>query len=175
MNTRNLTQTFVIAIATIFTLAIGSAAFGQDYQNSGQLPRCNQHPNAIVGSWLVQLGNGTNRILETFNSDGTVVEAGQGDIVAPFNPDFPSFTAGHGAWKCDADGNWVVTTVILMFDVSDPFNYLGQFKSHQKFALSDANNLSGSDKLIITTPDGTVIDGGSTGMSTGTRIQAEDF
>ena len=169
MNIRNLTQTFVIALATIFTLAIGSATFGQ------AAPTCTTTPNAIVGSWLIQLGNGTNRILETFNADGTVTEAGQGDIVAPFKKDFPSFTPGHGAWKCDADGNWVATTVVVLYDVRNPFVYLGQFKSHQKFALSDANNLSGPDHLIITTPDGTVIDGGSSGTSTGTRIQAEDF
>jgi hypothetical protein len=136
MKTRNLTRTFLIVMTMIFTAAIGSTAFGQEYH--GSRLRCNQHPNAIVGSWLVQLGTG-NTILETFDADGTVVEAGQGDVVAPFNPDLPSFTPGHGAWKCDAHGNWVVTTVIIMYDVSNPSNYLGQFKSHQKFAFTGAH------------------------------------
>jgi hypothetical protein len=157
----------VAVVTTIFGLG-ASAANGQTS------PTCTKEPNAIVGSWLVQLGNG-NYILETFNADGTVTEAGQGDIVAPFKKNFPSFTPGHGSWTCDADGSWVSTVLVVMYDVRNPYAYMGLFKSHQKFTLSDLNNFTGPDRIEITTPDGTVINGGSTGSSTGTRIIAEPF
>jgi hypothetical protein len=168
MNRSRFIQLLIVAVATTIFGFCPSAA------NAQTSPSCNTDRNAIVGSWLVQLGNG-NHILETFNADGSVTEAGQGDIVAPFKKNFPSFTPGHGSWTCDADGNWVSTILIIMYDVRNPYVYLGQFKSHQKFALSDTNNLSGSDRLEITTPDGAVVDGGSTGLSTGHRIVAEPF
>ena len=178
MNKENLVRMLLAFLATTTIIALGSSgASGQATLIGvhGQAPlNCRTNPNAIVGSWLIQLGNG-NRILQTFTSDRTIVEAGQGDIVAPFQENFPSFTAGHGAWTCDADGNWVSTVVIVMYDVRNPFVYLGQFKSHEKFALSDPNNLSGPHRLDITLPDGSVIDGGSTGTSNGKRVLAEPF
>jgi hypothetical protein len=195
MNNRDLVRTSTILLAVALSFALNSTGiFGQnrdDFRDkaanadaventlsdtTAAAPADPQDPKrTIVGSWLVKLGTGS-RIVETFNSDGTYVEAGQGDIVAPPDPNFPSFTAAHGVWEYAGHGKYVVTAVILMYNVNDGSTYLGQFKFNHLVTLSEnGDQLTGTDRTRIIAPDGTVTDLGSTGTMTGARIKAEPF
>lgn len=200
MNTRTLMQTLAIAVAIGVTVTIGSAmAFGQDIasgrtrgaQTIGTtgltapvkateiapvlgLPKTSQDPkSAIVGSWLITLGNGFH-VVVSFTADGLVTEAGQGDVVAP-PTELSTFSAGHGAWTSVGDRQFAITIVILQYDIVTS-EYLGQFKVHQLLKVNEeGDQLSGPDRLQIVNPDGSVIDIGSSGTMNGARIKAEPF
>ncbi len=100
MNTKNTTQTFVISLAIMFTLIIGSSmAFGQR-------PSINAKDNDLVGVWetlapalndcetgLPAPDSPIIRVLQKFNQDGTMTEENTDPIEGPYR------TTAHGIWE----------------------------------------------------------------------------
>ena len=117
MNTRILTQTFVIALAMMFTLTIGSSSvFGQRTEEQGL-------DNALAGVWesvapgTVDCQTGLPdpnapiiRALYTFNQGGTMSEENTDPIEGPYR------TTGHGIWKPTSGRNYTAVYMHYSFD-----------------------------------------------------------
>ena len=58
--------------------------------------RAEQRAQAIVGTWLSTLANGTKGLI-TFNADGTVIYSVQGEVSTA--PNRPPHTSLHGVWR----------------------------------------------------------------------------
>ena len=111
MKTRILTQTFVLALAMMVTLTIGSSVvFGQDNADKQSIgsrtdSRAEARDNALVGVWESEapatidcqtgmpIPGPTIRALYTFNQGGTMSEENTDPIEGPYR------TSGPGIWK----------------------------------------------------------------------------
>ncbi len=125
MNTRILTQTFVLALAMMVTLTIGSSvAFGQDKDDkqSGARDdaRTEARDNALVGVWesvspgTVDCQTGVPdpnapiiRALYNFMQGGTMTEENTDPIEGPYR------NTAHGIWKRTSGRNY--TAVFLHY------------------------------------------------------------
>ena len=65
-------------------------------QQENSPSRAEQRAQAIVGSWLSTLANGSKGLI-TFNADGTVIYSVQGEVSTA--PNRPPHTSLHGVWR----------------------------------------------------------------------------
>jgi len=117
MNTQKTTQTFVLALAMMFTLTIGSSlVFGQDKDDKQSADSLTVEQsktvdnegqgNTLVGVWetlapalndcetgLPAPGSPIIRVLQKFNKDGTMAEENTDPIEGPYR------TTAHGIWE----------------------------------------------------------------------------
>jgi hypothetical protein len=113
---------------------------------------------ALVGSWMGVNGDGL-RLLSTFNADGTMTNSIQGEVSA--NPELGVLTPLHGVWKYLGGRRFGVTAVGVQYDINTGA-YLGMLKVRIELTVNkDADQISGTDKVEIVTPDGTIIPLGS--------------
>jgi hypothetical protein len=125
MKTRTLTQTFVLALAMMFTLTTGSSlAFGQD-KDDKQLINSPQDEqgNDLVGVWQVSASATVDcqtgvpdpnspqvRILYSFNQGGTMSE----EEAQPF--DGPYRASALGIWKRTSGRNYTAVFTNFVFN-----------------------------------------------------------
>ena len=70
---------------------------------------------AVVGTWLVTLGNGSKGLI-TFHADGTVIYSTQGEV--SIAPNRPSHTSLHGVWKHLGGRQFGYTVWDIWYDVN---------------------------------------------------------
>ncbi len=124
---------------------------------------------AIVGSWLGTTGEG-NKILLSLTGDGIVFSSVQGEVSTI--PELGVLSPGHGVWKYLGARCFTVTEVGILYDINNG-HLLGFLKATPVYKINRAGDeLSGTDKVEITDPDGNVVftAGGETHYK---RIKAE--
>lgn len=126
---------------------------------------------ALVGSWMGTTGDGL-RLLSTFNADGTMTNSVQGEVST--NPELGVLTPLHGVWKYLGGRRFGVTAIGAQYDINTGA-YLGMLKVRIVLTVNKAaDQMSGTDKVEIVTPDGTIIEIGSHSTPY-TRIKFEPF
>jgi hypothetical protein len=161
MNTRIVTQTFVIAFAVIFTLTIGSSMIlGQDKadgQFSGSLLAASG--NTLEGTWQstvtprdCQTGAPAPfsfKALTTFSRGGTMSESAL-DQSSPYR------TTGHGIWKRTSDRQYTVAWLFYTFTPNGIFN--GTVKvTVNKTLGTDFNSLTGAGTVEVYDPNDNLV------------------
>jgi hypothetical protein len=127
---------------------------------------------AVVGSWLGTSGEG-NRLIASFHSDGIFTSSVQSEVSTI--PELGVLTPGHGIWEHLGDRQFAVTTIGLLYDI-DTGEYRGYLKARLLLTLDAAGDqMSGTDRVEIYGPDGSVVAGPFTGQAQYTRIEAEPF
>lgn len=140
MNTKNTIQTFVIALAIMFTLTIASSvAFGQDKgdkQSADLLNREEQErDNDLVGVWEAvgpaevncqtrEPFGPTIRALYTFNQGGTMYVEDTFPLSGPYR------STGGGTWKRTLGRNYTYGNVHYEFDPDKTFIFTIKQKSN---------------------------------------------
>lgn len=143
----------------------------QTADNCGFLCIIERQKTAIVGSWL-GLSSEANRVILTFNSDGTVIGSVQGAVSTI--PEFGVLTPAHGVWKHLGGRQFGYSAISVNYDINTGA-YLGYLKARSLLTLNEAGDqLSGTDKVEIFDPNGKVVFT-ATGNTTFTRIQFEPF
>lgn len=126
---------------------------------------------AIVGSWLGTSSEG-NRVILTFNSDGTLHGTVQGAVSTI--PDFGVLTSGHGVWEHLGGRQFGFTAVSVNYDINTGA-YMGMLKARALLTLNGTGNqMTGADKVEIFGPDGELVFSVS-GNTTFARIEFEPF
>ena len=161
MNTRILTQTFVIALAMMFTLTIGSSSvFGQRTEEQGL-------DNALAGVWesvapgTVDCQTGLPdpnapiiRALYTFNQGGTMSEENTDPIEGPYR------TTGHGIWKRTSGRDYTAVYTHYSFDPDTrALAYIIKVRTNitlQSFD-PDSNSFTEKGTFEVTDPSGKVV------------------
>lgn len=139
--------------------------------NCGFLCIVERQKTAIVGSWLGLSSEG-NRILQTFNSDGTMITSVQGGVSTV--PEFGVLTPAHGVWKHLGGRQFGYTAISVNYDINTGA-YLGYLKARSVLTLNEAGDqMTGTDKVEIFDPNGKVVFA-VTGPTTFTRIKFEPF
>jgi hypothetical protein len=127
---------------------------------------------AIVGSWLGTSGEG-NRLITSFTSDGIVLSSVQTEVST--NPELGVLTPGHGAWTHVGGRQFEFTLIGVLYTI-DTGEYLGYLKARGSLTLNEAGDqLSGTDKVEIFAPDGSLVFAVPPGPLQFTRISAEPF
>ena len=168
MNTRILTQTFVIALAMMFTLTIGSSvAFGQDKDDKQSADLLNQERglnNALVGVWeslspaTIDCQTGVPsgpliRALYTFNQGSTMSEENTDPIEGPYR------TTGHGIWKRTSGRNYTAVYTHYSFDPDRTFTFTIKVRANitlQSFS-SNSNSFTQNGTFEVIDPSGKVV------------------
>ena len=126
---------------------------------------------AIVGSWLGTSGEG-NKLISTYNSDGTTHGSVQSEVSTI--PELGVLTPTHGVWKYLGGRQFGVTVYGVLYDINTGA-YSGMAKVRVLLTLNEAGDqMSGTDKVEIINPDGSVISLPS-GNTPYTRIKFEPF
>jgi hypothetical protein len=126
---------------------------------------------AVVGSWLGTTTEG-NKLIVTYNSDGTTHGSVQTEVSTI--PELGVLTPTHGVWKHLGGRQFGVTVMGVLYDINTGA-YLGKVKVRNLLTLNEAGDqMSGTDKVEIINPDGTVISLPS-GNTPYTRIKFEPF
>ncbi|HEX3100525.1 MAG TPA: hypothetical protein VHQ01_01965 [Pyrinomonadaceae bacterium] len=158
MKTKN-TQTLVIALAMILTLAIGPAlVFGQDKaDNRAPASGNDESSNNLEGVWQTVVtfrdchtgvAFGSFQALRTIAAGGTMLET---------NPSFPS--SGHGIWKHTTDHQYTVTLAFYAYDPAGAF--AGNSKIKEYITLGrNSNSYTSSSTFEFFDPNGNVVDSG---------------
>jgi hypothetical protein len=126
---------------------------------------------AIVGSWQGTVGGG-NRVVSTYNSDGTVQGSVQTEVSTI--PELGVLTPTHGVWEYLGGRQFGLTGVGLIYDINTG-EYLGMLKVRVLLTLdATGDHMSGTDKVEIFGPAGELVftDSGNTNY---TRIKFEPF
>ena len=111
-------------------------------------------------------------LLSTFNADGTMTNSVQGEVST--NPELGVLTPLHGVWKYLGGRRFGVTAIGAQYDINTGAN-LGMLKVRIVLTVNKAGDqMSGTDKVELITPDGTIIALGSHSTPY-TRIQFEPF
>jgi len=182
MKTRILTQTFVLALAMMFTLTIGlSVAFGQDKDNTQSADSLTveqnktgdheRRKNALVGVWEEVVPaevdcqtrepfGPTIRALLTFNQGGTmyVEDAFSG----------PYRSTGGGIWKGTSGRNYTYGNVHYEFDPDRTFLFTIKQKSNLRLSR-DGNSFTENGTFEGIDPSGNVLFAGCF-AATATRL-----
>jgi hypothetical protein len=159
MNTKKITQIFIIALAMMFMLTIGSSmAFGQRQSTDGL-------GNALVGVWEsvapagvdCQTGEpigSTIRALYTFNQGGTMSEENTDPIEGPYR------TTGHGIWKRTSGRDYTAVYTHYSFDPDTrALAYIIKVRTNitlQSFD-PDSNSFTEKGTFEVTDPSGKVV------------------
>ena len=172
MNAKNTTKTFIIALAMMFTLAIGSSmAFGQNKAELTASPT-EEQGNALAGAWqgsftprdcqTGEMAPFSIKVLFTFNQGGTTSE----DEANPF--DGPYRTSGHGIWTRVSGRDYIDTFTFYTFDADRTFT--GTSKIRQNITLGkNSNSFTSSDTFEVRDPNGNLVESGCAN-ATATRL-----
>jgi hypothetical protein len=135
MNTKNTIQTFVIALAMMITLTIGSSvAFGQ---NKADKRSIDEPGNSLVGTWQSVV---TSYNCQTGVSDPAPIKSlltyMQGGTMSEDNNDpiDPYKTSSHGIWKRTTERNYTAVFLHYSFAADGTFTYT--IKVKQNITLS---------------------------------------
>ena len=127
---------------------------------------------AIVGSWLGISSEG-NRLVTSFTSDGVVVSSVQTEVST--NPELGVLTPGHGEWTHVGGRQFEYKVIGILYTI-DTGEYLGYLKARVSATLDAAGDqMSGTDKVEIFAPDGSLVFAVPPGPIQFTRIKAEPF
>ncbi|MCA1605579.1 MAG: hypothetical protein LC775_08950 [Acidobacteria bacterium] len=176
MKTRTLTQTFVIALAMMVTLTIGSSkAFAQDKDDKQSADSLTVeqsktvdkegHGNTLVGVWeevapafvdcqTREPGGPTIRVLLTFNQGGTMYVEDTFPLEGPYR------STGGGIWKRTSGRNYTYVNVHYSFDPDKTFTFI--IKVRANITLSrDGNSFTenGTVEVIDQTSGNVVFNG----------------
>jgi hypothetical protein len=168
MNTKNITQIFVIALAMICTAAISpSAAFGQDkIDNQTSNSVSEESGSSLEGVWKTvvtfrdcQTGTaqGSFQALRTIAGGGTASET---------NPSFP--TSGHGIWKRTSERRYTVALAFYTYEPNGDFGGNAKIKEYIRLSR-DSNSYTSSSTFEFFDPSGNVVDSGCS-TETATRL-----
>jgi hypothetical protein len=164
-NKRNL-WTPLVAVLIALTASVTQA---QSPEPAGGNGWHSPHKNAIVGTWMGTLGNGT-RTLITFNADETVSNSSQGEISA--NTARLTHTNHHGVWRYLGGRQFGVTLWDIIYDVNT-----GQLLQYTRIRLEVTVGENGDDatarsRVEFFDPQGNVVLSRS-GSATYVRIPYE--
>ncbi len=144
----------------------------QSAAQGGILDVLERQKTAIVGSWLGTSSEG-NKILITYNSDGTAFASLQGGVST--NPDFGVLTTAHGVWKHFGGRQFSATFISVNYDI-ETGAYTGMLKARLLLMLNEnGDQISGMDKVEIFGADGNLVFAVPPGNTTFTRIKFEPF
>ncbi len=166
MNTKKTTQTFVIALAMTFTLAIGTTmVFGQDKADKQVIDASTDDAgNDLVGVWEALNVPAENdcvtgaplpgtpiiRVLNTFNQGGT----GWLEDNAPF--DGPYRSTGASIWKRTSGRNYTYVNWHYTFNPDKSFVFT--IKQRASLTLSrDGNSFTEKGTFDVIIPNGNII------------------
>jgi hypothetical protein len=174
MRTNGIVSTWLIVGAIVVLAPVSRTASaaepGRDMAQSAVFDFV-EWRTALVGSWLGTTGDGL-RLLSTFNADGTMTNSVQGEVST--NPELGVLTPLHGVWKYLGGRRFGVTAFGAQYDINTGV-YLGMLKVRIVLTVDKAaDQMSGTDKVEIVTPDGTIIALGSHSTPY-TRIKFEPF
>jgi hypothetical protein len=174
MRIRDVVSTWLIVSAIVVLTPVSrtasAAAPAQDIAQDAA-PGLFEWRTALVGSWMGTSGDGL-ALLSTFNADETMTNSVQGEVST--NPELGVLTPLHGVWKYLGGRRFGVTAIGAQYDINTGA-YLGMLKVRIVLTVSKtADQMSGTDKVEIITPDGTVIALGSHSTPY-TRIKFEPF
>jgi hypothetical protein len=157
MNTRILKQAFVVAMAVMGSLTIGSTmVFGQDKADK----QSDDSPgNTLEGVWqpvLTQRNCNTGvpaptsfKGLSTFMQGGTMSEDG-------LDPASPYRTPGQGIWERTSGRQYIAAWTYFTFSPTGAFT--GTVKIEEVKTLSqDFNSLTGDAVVTVLIPNGTLV------------------
>lgn len=145
-------------------------ATGTEMQTASQVSKA-EKKTAIVGSWQGTVGGG-NRVVSTYNSDGTVQGSVQTEVSTI--PELGVLTPTHGVWEYLGGRQFGLTGVGLLYDINTG-EYLGMLKVRVLLTLdATGDHMSGTDKVEIFGPDGELVFTAS-GDTSYTRIKFEPF
>jgi hypothetical protein len=158
INMKNTIHTFIIALAMIITLAIGSCVA------LGQNGSADADSSTIVGVWEAfevpaeddcatgapLPGTPTIRVLNTFNQGGT----GWLEDNAPF--DGPYRSTGASIWKHDSGRNYAYVNWHYTFNPDKTFVVTIRQKGNLTLSR-DGNSFTEKGTFDIIIPDGTVV------------------
>lgn len=166
MNTKNIKQTLVIALAMMFALTIGSTViFGQDKTDNQLINSpANEEGNALTGVWEAvapvlndcQSGEPFGpivRILYMFNQGGTMT------LEDTFEGEGPYRTTGAGIWKRTSGRNYAYFHKHYSFDPDKTFTGIVNVKSNitmQTFGRSP-DSFTEKGTVEITDPNGNIV------------------
>jgi hypothetical protein len=166
MNTKQTTQTFVIALAIMFTLALGSAmVFGQTKADEQSANSSAQTPgNDLTGVWeevnvpaetdcatgLPLPGTPIIRALYSFNQGGTMYVEDN----APF--DGPYRSTGAGPWKHISGRKYSYLNLHYSFSPDKAFTVAIKQKSNLTLS-QDGNSFAENGTFEVIEPGGNVI------------------
>ncbi len=130
-------------------------------QQENSPSRGEQRAQAIVGTWLGTLGDGTKTLI-TFNADGTVINSVQGGIST--DPASPTHTAHHGVWRHLGGRQFGLTMWDIIYDLNT-----GELKLYTKIRmelrLSGNDEASARAKVEFINPQGDVVGSFSSGVT----------
>ena len=142
----------------------------QEFQTAAQVGLFDKK-TAVVGSWLGTSSEG-NRVILTFNSDGTIHGTVQGAVSTI--PEFGVLTSGHGLWEYLGGKQFGFTVLSVNYDINSGA-YMGMLKARSLLTLNAiGDQMSGLDKVEIFGPDGELVFAVS-GNTTFARIKFEPF
>lgn len=162
MNANNITQRLVIALAMMFTLAIGSTmVFGQDKTGKQSTNSPADEENALVGVWE-EVGPATVdcqtrapnapvvRVSLMFNQGGTMTLEDTFPLEGPYR------TTGAGIWKRTSGRNYAYVDIHYSFDPNKTFT--GIIKIRSNITLSkDSNSFTEKGTVEVTDPYNNVV------------------
>ena len=178
-NLTRLSMLFSVALCALClgvnTLTVEAQSAGpeqayQEGQAGGVLGVLEAKKTAIVGCWEGAFPNG-NKILVTFNSDGTAHITHQGGIST--DPAHGVLTDLHGVWTHLGGSQFGVTLKGIFYDMNT--GRLTRFiKGKTLLTINEAGDeLSGTSQAQILDPDGNVINNFPGGSVSYKRIQFE--
>lgn len=159
------------AAKTDATAASGAQEDGRFAAESLTASAPNPKPTDLTGSWLLTITpNGgfppPFKALVTFNADGGLVGASQGDVC-----ECGVATAGHGAWTKTADRRYSFTFLQISYDFQG--NFTGTSKVRLNVTLNQsADVFTGPYQLDVFGSDGSLLFS-ATGITQGRRIVVE--
>ena len=133
----------------------------------------NSTKKVIVGGWIetVTFEGGVMpplKSLVTFNADGTMTVADQGNVNLAAGQ---LFSAGHGAWSAQGDRTFNWTTLELISDLSG--NLIGTLKVRGTYTVDESGDAyAGSFYAEVKDTSGTLLFAAG-GTNAGVRIQVE--
>jgi hypothetical protein len=149
--------------------SIGAGPQTQESQGDGRNDDRNQ--NAIVGSWVGTVGDG-NRAINSFTSDGIMFGSVQAEVSLSLGE---VLTPIHGAWTHLGGRQFLVTTTGLLYDIQTGESH-GSVKIHVLFKInSSGDRLTGTEKVQLFGPDGTLLDTFPPGTVQFNRVKVEPF
>jgi len=139
---------------------------------AGILDVLERQKTAIVGSWVGTVSGG-NKLVATFNSDGTAQNSVQGEVSTI--PELGVLTPLHGVWMHLGGRQFGATFMGVLYDINTG-QLNGFVKVRVLLTLNVAGDeISGTDKVQILDPDGNVVDTFPSSNTPYVRIKFEPF
>jgi hypothetical protein len=139
---------------------------------AGILDILERQKTGIVGSWVGTVSGG-NKLIATFNSDGTAHNSVQGEVSTI--PELGVLTPLHGVWTHLGGRQFGATFMGVLYDINTG-QLNGFLKVRVLLTINVAGDeISGTDKVQILDPDGNVVDTFPSSNTPYVRIKFEPF